>query len=94
MIKLDAENVLVKPSHRKLVMSRLRRVIKLGERLGDFFATITLRRIGKVIEIRADVHDARGDFDCRVRQGDWRHAVNAMIHLLTSRLHQQSLARA
>jgi hypothetical protein len=76
------------------VLARLRRVIKLGERLGDFVATVTLRRVGKVVEIRAGVHDSRGDFACRIRQGDGRHAINVLVHQLASRLHQQALIRA
>ena len=36
MIKLDLGNVLLKPSHRKQLMSWLRRSLRLGERLGDY----------------------------------------------------------
>src|SRR6202035_4771455 len=50
MIKLDAGNVLLKPSHRRQMMSWLRRALRLGSQLGQFALTITMHRSGKQCE--------------------------------------------
>lgn len=94
MIKLNAGNVLLKPSHRKQLMGWLRRAAKLGQRLGDFVLNISLHRAGNQYEVRAAVHDTCGDFDCRLRQRDWRSAMRHLVAMLTARLHQQCIARA
>lgn len=91
MIKLDAGNVLLKPSQRRQLMSWLRRCQKLGDRLGDFILTIKMRRSGRQYEMRAAVHDAAGDFVCRSRQNDWRDALRGLVRALTLRLHDQRL---
>lgn len=93
MIKLDAGNVLLKPSHRKQLMTWLRRSLKLGERLGDFVLTITLRRSGRAYEARAAVRDRAGSFDCRARQSDWRDALRLLVQKLTAGIHGQKLQR-
>ena len=92
MIKLDAGNVLLKPSHRKQLMAWLRRAIRMGSRLGQFALTITLHRSGRQYEARASVHDSAGDFVCRSRQTDWRNAMRDLVHNLVQRLHQQWLS--
>jgi hypothetical protein len=94
MIKVDAGNVLLKPSHRRQLMGWLRRAVRLGERVGDFMLTVTIKKIGRFYEVRATVHDAAGNFDCRVRKHDWRTAVRDLVWALTGRLHAQQLARA
>ena len=43
MIKLEAGNVLLKPSHRKQMMAWFRRAQRLGSRLGQFILTITMQ---------------------------------------------------
>ena len=91
MIKLDAGNVLLKPSNRRQLMAWLRRCLRIGSRLGDFLLTITMRRTGRQIEVRATVHDRAGDFACRSRQTDWRSAVRDLVRQLSSRLHGQYL---
>ena len=91
MLRLIEGNVLLKRSHRKQVMTWLKRVQRLGQRLGDFLLTITLRRTGRAYEVTASVHDRAGDFDCRSRQGDWRTALRQLIRDLSARLHQQTL---
>jgi hypothetical protein len=92
MIKLDAGNVLLKPSHRKQLMAWLRRAIRMGSRLGQFALTITLHRSGRQYEARASVHDSAGDFVCRSRQTDWRNAMRELVHNLVQRLHEQWLS--
>ena len=93
MIKLDAGNVLLKPSHRRQLMTGLRRSLRLGNRLGDFVLTITLRRRGRVYDARASVVDAYGAFNCHARRYDWRTAVRDLARALANRLHSQCLQR-
>jgi len=93
MIKLDAGNVLIKPSQRKQLMAWLKRALKLGERLGDFFLNITVRQVGRMVEVRANVQDRAGTFDCRARQHDWHAAFREIARTLATRLHDQKLRR-
>lgn len=89
MIKLQAGNVLLKPSHRKLLSALLRRPQRLGQRLGDFDLTIRMHRTGRQYEMSAHVHDAAGDFDCRTRQTDLPGALRGLARRLADRLHSQ-----
>src|SRR5947209_10534956 len=82
MIKLDAGNVLLKPSHRRQLMSSLRRALRIGSRIGQFALNISLQRTGKQCEVRAEVHDSAGNFVCRSRQQDWRKAIRDLIKML------------
>ena len=91
-IRLEAGNVLLKPAQKRQLMTWLKRAIRLGQQLGDLVVTLTLERIGRQYEVRATVHDAAGDFDCRRRQRDWRSAMHEVILMLTSRLHAQRVA--
>lgn len=93
MIKLDAGNVLLKPSHRRQMMAWLRRALRLGSRLGQFALTITMHRTGRRCEVRAVVHDAAGDFACRSRRHDWRDAMRELVRVLVIRLQAQRLNR-
>ncbi|MGN6505294.1 MAG: hypothetical protein ACTHM6_06995 [Tepidisphaeraceae bacterium] len=93
MITLDAGNVLLKPSHRKQLMARLRRAIRIGDRLGDFVLKIVLRRSGRHVEVSAQVHDRHGDFSFRTRQMTLADAVYATARGLSTRLHQQAIGR-
>jgi hypothetical protein len=94
MVKLIEGNVLLKPTHRRQLMTWLKRVQRLGDRLGDFVITLTLRRAGKRYEVTARVHDARGDFDCRCRQGDWREALRELCRNVLRRLQAQSMKQS
>jgi hypothetical protein len=87
MIKLDAGNVLLKPSHKRQLMAWLRRSLRLGSRLGDFLLHITLHRTGNAYEVHATVHDKAGDFHCRTRQTDWRGAMRNLIRSITQHIH-------
>ncbi len=93
MIKLEAGNVLLKPSQKRQLMSWLRRALRIGERLGEFTLRISMRRSGRQCEVRAAVHDSAGDFVCRSRQHDWRDAVRDLVRALVNRLHAQMLGR-
>ena len=93
MIELDVGNVLLKPSQRRQMMSRLRRCLKLGSRLGEFLLRISIWRTGRQYELRATVRDRVGDFGCRVRRTDWAAALHDLTHVLCQRLHHQCLQR-
>jgi hypothetical protein len=70
-------------------MAWLKRAQRLGGQLGDFFLTIHLQRTGRQTEVRAVVHDAAGDFTCRVRRPEWRDALRELVRMLSSRLNAQ-----
>ena|SRR5688572_30279284 len=93
MVKLDAGNVLLKPSQRKQLMSWLKRAMHLGKRIGDFLLTIKLRRQGRLYDVRATVHDAVGDFKLGTRSSDCREAFRTLCRKLAVRLHDQALVR-
>jgi ribosome-associated translation inhibitor RaiA len=94
MVKLEAGNVLLKPSHRRQLMGWLKRASRLGQRLGDFDLTITIARVGRQHEVTASVHDAAGDFRCRSRQRDWRDALRDLIQRIVAQLHMQRIRLA
>jgi hypothetical protein len=89
MIKLDAGNVLLKPSHKRQLMTWLRRSLRMGSRLTDFLLHITLHRTGNAYEVRATVHDKRGDYQCRTRQADWRGAMRDLIRTVSHYIHDR-----
>jgi DNA-binding GntR family transcriptional regulator len=91
MFTLDSGNVLLKPSHRKQLMSSLRRSLRLGQRVGKFVLTITMQRIGKSYEVRIAAQDSIGALACRTRRHDWRDAMRELVRRLTSWLHEQHL---
>jgi hypothetical protein len=93
MIQLDSGNVLLKPSQRRQLMTWLRRSLKLGQRLGDFLLSISLKRIGRAYDICARVHDKAGDFMCHARRHDLRNAFRDLTRMLSARLHTQCLVR-
>jgi hypothetical protein len=92
MIKLDAGNVLLKPSQRKQLMSWLKRCLRIGSRLRDFVLEIRMHRVGRHVEVRASVHDDQGAITCRARQTDWRDALRELVRRLARQLHGQYLA--
>ena len=93
MVKLEPGNCPLKPSQRRQLISWLKRAIALGERVGDFFLTISIRRLsGRRYEMRADVRDAIGDFTLRTRGQTWRDVCRAMVRMLAIRLHDQRIA--
>jgi hypothetical protein len=95
MIKLDLGNVLLKPSQKKQLMSWLRRTLRLGDRVGNFFLTLRLSRHGRDVDVRANVRDRAGTFNLRARHHTWRAALRRMVRQLSSRLHEQlRLSRA
>jgi hypothetical protein len=93
MIKLDSGNVLLKPSHRRQLMSWLKRALRIGQRLGDFVLNITLHRVGRLVEVQASVHDSAGDFVCRTRENDWHYAMRDLVRQIADRLHGQYVQR-
>ena len=91
MVKLNAGNVLLKPSQRRQLMTWLKRAQKIGGQVGDFFLTIDLFRIGRLTEVRAEVRDAAGNFTMKIRRPEWRDALQEIARMLTAQLHLQRL---
>ncbi len=89
MIKLDFGNVLLKPTQKKQLMAHLRRALKLGEKVGNFFLTLRFTRHGKDVDVHADVRDKAGQFKLHSRHHTWRSALRKMVWQLSSRLHDQ-----
>jgi hypothetical protein len=93
MIKLDSGNVLLKPSHRRQLMTWLRRAMRLGQRVGNFVLTISMQRVGRFYEIRATASDSGGVLRCRSKRHGWRDAVRAMVRDVERWVHDQHLRR-
>jgi hypothetical protein len=93
MLKLDSGNVLLKPSHRRQLMSWLKRAIRLGHRMGNPAISIIMHRAGRVVEVRADVADQNGSVAFRSRQNDWKDAARALVRMITSYLHDRMVHR-
>ena len=91
MVKLNPGNCVLKPSQRRQLLSWLKRAVHLGERVGDFILTITIRRVGRVFDMRASVSDTAGDFGCRARGQTWRDVCRALVRMLAVRIHEQRL---
>lgn len=91
MIKLEAGNVLLKPSHRRHLSALLRRSLRLGRQLGEFDLTITMRRADRQYQMQAHVQGRGAAFDCHCRQNDLRAALRTLAHTLTARFHDQCL---
>ena len=68
-------------------MTWLKRTMKMGERLGNFALSITMKRSGRLIQIEADVATRRGAKAFGTRQHDWRDAFRELIRRLTIHLH-------
>jgi hypothetical protein len=88
MLKLDEGNVLLKPSHRRQLMSWLKRAMRFVQRMGNPLVSISMHRAGKLIEMRADV---AGSTAFRSRQTDWKGAARQIIHMLTTYLHDRMI---
>ena len=94
MIELRSGNVLLKSSDRRFLGNWLKKVRRLGQRLGDFVMKLSMQRVGRSYEVRATVHDAAGDFQLRSRKGTWEDAVHELMRMLTARLRGQRFAVA
>ena len=93
MIKLEPGNVLLKPSSRRQFMGWLKRVARLGQRLGNFDLRITLSRVGNQLQAVAACRDRAGQFTCRTRQRDIHYVMRELIRRIMTQLHLQSLQR-
>ena len=93
MIKLEPGNVLLKPSSRRQFMGWLKRVARLGQRLGNFDLRITLSRVGNQLQAVAACRDRAGEFKCRTRQRDIHYVMRELIRRITAQLHLQTLQR-
>jgi hypothetical protein len=89
MLKLDSGNVLLKPSHRRQLMSWLKRAMRFVQRMGNLSISINMHRMGRLTEVRADIADGTGITAFRSRQSDWRDAARDLIRMLTAHLHDR-----
>jgi len=94
MISLTAANVSLKPSQKKQLLARLRRSIRLGQRLGNFLLNINIKGCGRHVEVTAKGRDSFGEFTCRTRQMTLDDAVHELARRLFAWLHGHSLERA
>ncbi len=93
MLKLDAGNVLLKPSNRRQLMSWLKRAMRFGQRMGNLAISITMHRVGRLVEVRANVADGNRVIAFHSRRTDWRDAARQLIHMLTGHLHDRAIHR-
>jgi len=93
MLKLDPGNVLLKPSHRRQLMTWLKRAMRFVQRMGNLSISITMHRMGRLTEVRADVTDSTGTTAFRSRQSNWRDAAQLLIRMLTTHLHDRMIVR-
>jgi hypothetical protein len=94
MVKLRAGNCQLKPSQRRQLLAWLKRAINLGEKVGNFLLDITVRRVGRCFEMQASVHDAAGDFQCRIKGQTWRDVCRWIARTIAVKVHAQRLALA
>ena len=92
MVKLRTDNCQLKPSQRRQLLAWLKRAIHLGEKVGDFLLSITVRRVPKGFQMIASVQDAAGGFECRVRGQTWRDVCRWIARTVAVKLHSQRLA--
>ena len=89
MLKLDVGNVLLKPSHRRQLMSWLKRAMRFGDRMGNLVISITMHRVGRAVEMRAGISDQKGTVVFRDRQTHWHDAARNLVRTLTAYLHDR-----
>jgi hypothetical protein len=94
MIRLNAGNVLLKPSQRRQLNAWLKRPTRLTSRLGDCSVHIDLHRSGRAIEMTAGVITHHGKTAFRARESDWRSAAHRIVRMLTVHLHDLTLRAA
>ena len=92
MLQLDSGNVLLKPSHRRQLMTWLKRALRMGQRMGNFLLQISMKRIGRSYEVVVHVRDAAGDFHMRMKRHDWRDAMRDLSRMICVRLQGQRMA--
>ena len=94
MISLTAANVSLKPSQKKQLLARLKRSVRLGERIGNFLLKISIRRTGRHVEVIADGRDNLGDFHCRTKQITLSDAIRLMVRMIAQRVHLHTVGHA
>ncbi|HMO24710.1 MAG TPA: hypothetical protein PKB10_00420 [Tepidisphaeraceae bacterium] len=94
MIQLECGNVLLKPSHKRQFLSHLRRLIKIGERIGNFVLRITLRRTGRATEAQVLVQDAAGEAALRCRGQSLRDALRQIVRELRALMQKHRIVAA
>ncbi len=94
MITFDVGNVLLKPTQKKQLLARLKRAIRLGDRLGDFVMKITMRRTGRHVEMTASGRDRFGEFSLRTRGQTWMDAAHEIVRSVIGQIHLHAVRRA
>lgn len=94
MVELDSRNVLLKGSQKRQIMAWLKRPLQLGQRIGDFVMKLTIQKVGRCYEVKAQVQDQAGTFMCRSRRHEVLGACREVTQQLKIRLHNQKLQRA
>lgn len=94
MVELLAGNVLLKPAQKRRVLSHLRRSDRISDRSGDSRLALSLRRVGKHFEAKAQCHNRRGDLECKARDTTWETAVAQVVRALHGKVNAQRLAFA
>jgi hypothetical protein len=89
MLTLDTGNVLLKPSDRRQWMHWLKRVFRLGQRLGNFSLHIKLRRVGRFTHVHANAAGRSARFSYQCHSCDWRDAARDVVRTLAIRLANQ-----
>lgn len=59
--------------------------------MGNLAISITLHRVGRLVEVRADVVDGAGTVAFRSRQHDWKHAARELVRKVTGHLHDRMI---
>ncbi len=93
MITIDAGNVLLKPTQKKQMLARLKRALRLGDRIGNFMIKISLRRTGKHVEVTATGQDRLGQFAFRNRGKTWMDALHAIVRDVFRTVHSHAIGR-
>ena len=89
MVELLEGNVLLKPSQKRRVLSRLRRCSRLSDLVGDSRLAVSVTRVGSKFEARAKCHNRKGDVECKARDSSLDTAVANLIRSLHDKVHAQ-----
>src|SRR6202034_1197691 len=91
MFTLDSGAVLLKPSHRRQLMTWIKRAIRIGERSKDFNLSISMSRVGRLVEVQANVNQGKQTKSFRSRKPDWQDAARELARAVTIHLHDTQL---
>ncbi len=93
MMKLNPGNILLKPSHRRQILTWLRRALQIGNHFKNFVLDISMFRTGRQCEVTATVKGVGGEIVCKTRRKDWQDAARDLARELSIRLRDQRRLR-